>query len=86
MEYEVKIYSSALRNLDRLPKKVKISIRHKIRALAVNPYPYNATALKGIGYYKIRVGDYRILYEVNDEVREVEIHRIRHRKEAYRNL
>jgi mRNA interferase RelE/StbE len=55
-------------------------------ALAQNPRPPGCRKLHGSGHddYRIRVGDYRILYEVDDTAPTVRIMRVRHRREAYR--
>jgi len=53
--------------------------------LADNPRPYGCRKLTGSDRdWRIRVGDYRIVYEIDDQVREVRVMRIRHRREAYR--
>jgi len=55
------------------------------RALEENPRPHGVIKLKGAkNRYRIRVGDYRIVYEIDDEASEVIILRIRHRRESYR--
>ena len=59
----------------------------RIEALATEPLPTQAVKLKGSeGLYRIRVGDYRVIYEVDAEARSVLIHYVRHRREAYRDL
>lgn len=57
-----------------------------VRALGAVPRPPGARKLQGSGRddYRIRIGDYRVLYEVDDTARVVRIMRVRHRREAYR--
>lgn len=52
--------------------------------LALNPRPYQTKKLKDSPYYRLRVGDYRILYLVDDTKRQVVIEEIGHRKDIYR--
>ena len=56
-----------------------------IRGLAVNPRPPACRKLTGTkNDWRIRVGDYRVIYEIADEIRIVRINRVRHRREVYR--
>ncbi len=66
---------------------MQLRLRPKIDALAGNPRPRGAEALAGEpNLYRIRVGDYRIIYQIRDRVLLVVLVRIRHRRDAYRNL
>ncbi|MBI5360260.1 MAG: type II toxin-antitoxin system RelE/ParE family toxin [Planctomycetes bacterium] len=52
-----------------------------------NPFPIQAIKLSGTDrLYRLKVGDYRIIYEVNIHIRAVTVHYIRHRREVYRNM
>jgi len=83
--YEVLISSQAERDLRRLPKSLMDRIIPHIRALARNPRPSGCLKLSGTkSDYRIRVGDYRVLYEIADAIRIVRIMRVRHRREVYR--
>ena len=56
-----------------------------VETLAENPYPVGVRKLEGAEFtYRIRVGDYRVIYEVYNDVLIVEVIRVRHRKDAYR--
>ena len=58
-----------------------------IRALVQEPFPSGAIELKGTEErYRIRVGAYRIIYEINPEANCILIHHVRHRRDVYRNL
>jgi len=59
-------------------------IREAIDGLAKEPRPHGAIRLAGIDDYRIRIGDHRVVYAVDDERREVLIARIAHRREVYR--
>jgi mRNA interferase RelE/StbE len=57
-----------------------------IDSLAENPRPEGCAKLKGKGnIWRIIIGDYRIIYSIDDQIEIIEIYRVRHRKDAYRN-
>jgi mRNA interferase RelE/StbE len=84
--HEVVLAAQAERDLKRLPAALFRRVIAAVRALAAAPRPPGARKLHGSGRddYRIRVGDYRVLYEVDDKARAVRIMRVRHRREAYR--
>ena len=85
MAYRVLLLRTAARELQALPQPMRHRVTTAIRSLAGNPRPPGATLLTGPDrIWRVRVGDYRILYRVNDEVVEVVVIRIRHRSDAYR--
>lgn len=83
--YEVHIEKSAERDLKRLdPPLFRLRVEH-IRALTERPRPPGSRKLSSSADdWRIRVGDHRILYEIDDRAREVRIMRVRHRREVYR--
>lgn len=71
----------------RLPKKIVSNVWAHIEALQQEPFPHGATTLEGAErLYRVRVGDYRIVYEVDMDAKQITIHYVRHRSEVYRNL
>ena len=85
MAYRVIIELSALRDLKSLPVHVRGRIDKHIQALANNPRPQGVEKLSGSDCsYRIRVGAYRILYEIHDEILHVLVVRIGHRRDVYR--
>lgn len=77
--------SSAARELRRLARPVIPRIIEAVAALAVNPLPVGVKKLHGSEQtYRIRVGDYRILYELQRQQITIAIIRVRHRKDVYR--
>ena len=84
--YEVLYSPAAGRDLKKLKNNrlVLRSVDASIRSLEENPRPPGIEHLGGLMYRK-RDGDYRILYEVDDETRRVYIHRVRDRKEVYKH-
>jgi mRNA interferase RelE/StbE len=82
---QVLITPSAKRQLESLPEKVRDRIDKRIWALGENPRPHGSVALEGeSGLYRIRVGDYRVIYLIQDKKLVVLIVRIGHRREVYR--
>jgi mRNA interferase RelE/StbE len=85
MPYRIELTHRAEKDLDRLPTDVKIRIIHKIETLSENPRPHGVEKLSGEeGFYRIRVGDYRVIYEIQDDVILVLVLRLGHRSDIYR--
>ena len=85
--YRVELTRAAQRDLTALPKRDLRRIDVRLLALAEDPYPPGVEKLSGSeGLFRVRVGDYRILYQVEDDRLVVLVVRIRHRREAYRGL
>ena len=83
--YRVIVERSAERDLKRLSSEMRVRIAPAILALATNPRPAGSRKLAGSGNdWRIRVGDYRVVYEIADETRVVRVNRVRHRREVYR--
>ena len=86
--YEVRLACRAVRSLEDLQRRDQQRIRAAIDLLAENPRPPSCVALQGeVGVYRVRVGDYRIVYEVLDQVlvvQVVQVVRVGHRREVYR--
>lgn len=86
MAYNVSLRRSALKELQSLPQKAVRKVSSAIDELAENPRPDGVKKLKGSDQdlYRIRVGDYRIIYSVEDEIKIIDIRKIGHRKDIYR--
>lgn len=83
--YEVLLEKQAERDLRKLPVDTFKRIIPVIRELGNNPRPPGCRKLKNSGQdYRVRVGNYRIVYEIDDKNRAVKVMRVRHRKESYR--
>lgn len=81
--YNVEIKRSAAKELEHLPPKDRTRIIARIRALATDPRPAGCEKLSGQDRYRLRQGNYRILYEIDDTVVLVVVVRIAHRREVY---
>ena len=87
MAYSIVLKKSVEKDIRKLPKNVIPRIVSRIEALASDPYPKNSVKIEGAERtYRLRVGDYRIIYQVDKERREILILHVRHRRDAYRML
>jgi mRNA interferase RelE/StbE len=83
--YRVLLERGAERDLSRLTSEIHERVIAAIQALAMNPRPPGCRKLAGSKTdWRIRIGDYRAIYEITDQIRVVRINRIRHRREVYR--
>lgn len=83
--YEIWLEKAAERDLKRLDDRLFSQVIRRIRELGINPRPAGAKKLIGQGNdWRIRAGDHRVIYEIDDENRVVKVFRVRHRKEVYR--
>ena len=84
MPYTVKLKRSAEKELDHLPTKIHNKVINILLSLKENPFPRNSKKLRGREGYRIRVGDYRILYLIDESEKNIEVVSVAHRKEVYR--
>jgi len=82
--YEIYLRKSAARELARIPKRDLRRIVSRIRSLSANPRPPGSERLSGSERYRVRQGDYRIVYSIQDDERTVWVVKIGHRREIYR--
>ena len=84
-DYRIEFLSTALKELSKLSSEVQQRIAARIDALKINPYPPGVKALKnGDGRLRIRVGDYRVIYRVEDALLIIIIVKVGHRRNIYR--
>ena len=83
--YRIEWKSSAVRELKQLDRQMIPRVFEAVQDLGSNPFPSGVRKLRGGEHsYRIRVGDYRIIYEVYEKESLVEVSRVRHRREVYR--
>ena len=82
--YTLYLLRSAEEELDSLSALFRERVERVIIQLAEDPRPVGVRKLRGGLGWRIRVGDYRVVYEIDDGVREVTVTRVRHRREVYR--
>ena len=84
--YKIELKRRAQRALDRLPKDDFNIVVETVKGLASSPRPRGVEKIKSAGLWRIRQGDYRIVYSIDDGLKTVTILRIGHRREIYRSL
>ncbi len=83
--YRVLLERAAEKDLSKLPSEIHGRVIAAIQGLATHPRPPGCRKLVGCkNDWRIRVGDYRVVYEIADEIRVVRVNRVRHRREVYR--
>jgi mRNA interferase RelE/StbE len=85
MNYVIKISKSVEKQIDNLPNTVKDRILEKIKSLEAEPRPSGIVKLKNSEHeYRLRVGDYRVRYKIDDTKQIILILQCKHRREVYR--
>ena len=85
MAYTIQLKPSVAKDLRNLPKNVQRRVAEAIDGLATTPRPSGCVKLAGLDdLYRIRIGDYRILYQIRDKELIVLVVSVAHRREAYR--
>ncbi|MCL5999563.1 MAG: type II toxin-antitoxin system RelE/ParE family toxin [Chloroflexi bacterium] len=84
MIYRLIILSSAERDIRKLPREIQARVTVRIEALKTNPRPHDVKKLEASDEYRIRVGDYRVVYTIDDDIVTITIVRVGHRREVYR--
>jgi mRNA interferase RelE/StbE len=84
MPHRVEVSGAAAQDLAALPRDVLTRVREAVDLLQDQPRPPGVKKLRPHGPHRIRVGDYRVLYDIHDAQKLVMILRVRHRREVYR--
>ncbi|PJZ68267.1 type II toxin-antitoxin system mRNA interferase toxin, RelE/StbE family [Leptospira perolatii] len=82
-EYSVFLSKTATKQLDKLPETITQNLLKAIESLAKNPRPQGSKKLKGRDGYRIRKGEYRIIYDILDQTLIIEVIALGHRKDIY---
>ena len=83
-DYSITFARSARKELEALPNSLIIRIFLKIDALSIEPRPSGCRKLQGLtNLWRIRIGDYRVIYSIDDNTETIDIVAVRHRREAY---
>ncbi len=83
--FRVEWKKSTKKDLRKLPASVAARVVEEVAALGENPFPQGVEKLTGsANAYRMRLGDYRVVYNVFREWKLVEVQRVRHRKDVYR--
>lgn len=84
MTYEVEVRPAALKALRKVESRDRVRIQAAIELLAEDPRPPNSKALRGRAGFRVRVGDYRIIYTVDDGVMVIVVVTLGHRRDVYK--
>lgn len=85
MKYEIELSRSAFKNLAHIPKRDLLRIQSRMDSLALDPRPIDIKKIQGDeNLYRVRSGNYRILYRIFDHVVKILVVDIDHRKDIYR--
>ena len=85
--YDVILKPSVEKDLRALSATVRARVLARLEHLREEPMPRQAVKLAGgEAWYRVRVGDYRLIYGVDTRTRQITVHYIRHRRDVYRNL
>ena len=87
MKYRIEFKRSAVKTLKSIPKRDRIRIRDKIDSLSEKLPDRTITKMKGDNpFHRVRVGNYRIIYEIQDQILVILVLKIGHRKDIYSKL
>ncbi|HEV7925191.1 MAG TPA: type II toxin-antitoxin system RelE/ParE family toxin [Verrucomicrobiae bacterium] len=84
MKFQVILPKSVQKELNRLPDEITNRILARLAGLETNPRPPDVKKLKGRAAWRIRVGDYRVIYEIHDRILQIIVLTIGHRGNIYR--
>ena len=85
--YKLAWFPSVEKDFKRIDKQYIANIRQEIKELKNSPYPHGCRKLSGTHQtYRIRIGDYRVIYQINENQKEICIEKVKHRKKVYRKL
>ena len=82
--YRLEIKKSAVKEIERLPRKDMKAVLERIETLSDNPRPHDCKKLSAQEKYRVRCGNYRILYSIEDDILIVFVVKVGHRKDVYR--
>lgn len=84
---QILIGRQAKKDLERFPRKISLKISQEIFLLASTPFPGNSKKLQNEDdFYRVRVGDYRVVYQVNTKEKIILVTKVKHRKDVYRDF
>jgi mRNA interferase RelE/StbE len=83
-KYKIEIKRSAAKEIENLPKRDLKAVWEKITGFADNPRPYDCKKLSTQEKYRVRCGDYRIVYTIENDILVVYVVKVGHRKDVYR--
>ena len=86
MAYRVEISKKAEKELKNIERNTAVRIGIKLMALGNEPRPRQSVKLKGTDFHRLKVGDYRVIYQIKDSEEIVNVLSVGHRREVYRGI
>jgi mRNA interferase RelE/StbE len=85
VKYEITFKKTASKEVDELPNKIAVLVMAAIFKLADTPRPAGCKKLKGKrkDFWRIRIGDYRVIYTIDNEIKIIDIQKVGHRQDIY---
>ncbi len=83
-KYRIEVKKSAAKELGKIPKKALTRILDRISSLSDDPRPEGSIKLTSQEKYRLRIGKYRVLYSIEDDILTVYVVKVAHRKDVYR--
>lgn len=84
-KYEILLEQNAEKDLRKLQKKIFNQIIEKVKLLSENPRPDGVKKLVNVSnFWRIRIGSFRVIYEINDTAKIIKVYKIKHRKDVYK--
>lgn len=85
--YRIEYRPSAAKQLRKLPRDIQLRIAPAVESLRIDPRPIGSETVRGLdSARRIRIGDYRVVYEIVDDLLIVSVVRIGHRRDVYRDI
>ncbi|HAC64301.1 MAG TPA: type II toxin-antitoxin system mRNA interferase toxin, RelE/StbE family [Cyanothece sp. UBA12306] len=84
MSYQLIIPKVVEKQLNKLANQIRETVIENLLILQDNPRPPNSLKLKNVQGYRLRVGNYRVLYDIDDPTQTITIRRVGHRRDIYR--
>lgn len=84
MKFQIIWSESASKELKKLDRTVANRIYKKVSQLSENPYHFEVTKMIGDPYFRLRVGDYRVIFDIQNEVLRILVLKVGHRKNVYK--
>ncbi len=83
--YKVRVLASAEKELRSVPKQQLKRLAARLQGLAANPRPHGSKKLSDSERFRVRQGDWRVVYEIDDDKKEAVVVKVGHRREVYRS-
>ena len=84
--YRIRLSKRAAKDLDKLHDPAWGRLQEAVSKLRHDPRPHGSVKLVNVNAFRIRVGDYRVVYDIDDAEKIIKVHRIRHRRDVYKDI